>query len=189
MRYRRKKSPIKRILLLVLVLIFAFNAGDIGRFFFPIPYQTIIFREAHSEGMDPYLIAAVVKTESNSNPAAVSNKGALGLMQVMPETCRWIAEKTGINWYSTQLLMDPEYNIKIGVWYMAELHKEYNGDTVPALAAYNAGMGNVNKWLEQHQWDGKRDSIDEIPFAETRHYIRKVLFYQQIYKHLYQPTP
>ncbi|MFZ5649075.1 MAG: lytic transglycosylase domain-containing protein [Bacillota bacterium] len=174
-----------RILFLAVLVLLIINAGNIGRFFMPIPYRDTIFREAANSGIDGYLLAAMVKTESNFNPGAVSVKGARGLMQIMPETGRWVAGQRGIPNYSPELLFNPEFNVKIGALYVADLYKEYNGDTVLVLAAYNAGRGNVKKWIEENYWTGKRGSLDQIPFPETRQFIRKVLFYQQAYSYLY----
>lgn len=184
--YKRSRTNIKvrRFIILLLLLVLFFNAGDIARFFLPVPYREIIFREAAGAGIDSYLLAAIVKTESNFNSRAVSPKGARGLMQIMPETGRWVADRNGIRNFEPDLLFNPEYNIKLGARYVAELYKEYDGDTVLMLAAYNAGRGNVNKWLGQ-KWTGEKDSIDQIPFPETRQFIRKVLFYQQAYSYLY----
>lgn len=185
MRYKRKKGLLKKLLLFGLIFLLFLNAGNIARFFFPIPYRSIIFNEAIKAGTDPYLIAAVVKTESSFNPKAVSRKGALGLMQIMPETGKWVAQEANLTGYSPENLLNPEYNVMIGVWYISDLLREYDNDTVLALAAYNAGHGNVNKWLKQHKWDGNKDSLDQIPFPETRQFVRKVLFYQQLYSYLY----
>lgn len=181
-------SRITRIVITGLLVLLVINAGDIGRFIFPLPYRQMIFGEAASAGLDACLVAAIVKTESNFSPGAVSVKGARGLMQIMPETGKWVAGKKGLQGYDPDLLFNPEYNVKIGVWYVAELYREYRGDTVLVLAAYNAGHGNVERWLEQHSWTGERESIDQIPFPETRQFIRKVLFYQQVYRYLYIST-
>lgn len=187
---KRRKSGSKVTLMVILgiLLLLVFNAGNIGRFIFPIAYRQIVFREAAGAGLDSFLIAAIVKTESNFDPGAVSVKGARGLMQIMPETGKWVAGKKGLQGFDPDLLFNPEYNVKIGVWYISELYREYNGDTVLVLAAYNAGRGNVNKWLAQNNWTGDRGSIDQIPFPETRQFIRKVLFYQQAYRYLYSST-
>lgn len=187
MPYKRRKrnSWVTLIVILALLLLLLINAGDIGRFFFPIPYRQMIFREAAGAGLDSCLVAAIVKTESNYNPGAVSVKGARGLMQIMPETGKWVAGNKGLQGFDPDLLFNPEYNVKIGVWYVSELYREYHGDTILVLAAYNAGRGNVNKWLTQNNWAGDRGSIDQIPFPETRQFIRKVLFYQQAYRYLY----
>jgi len=188
--YRRKRSQgLTRIIIAGLLLLLFFNAGNIGRFIFPLPFRQVIFREAAMAGVDGTLVAAIIKTESNFDPGAVSVKGARGLMQVMPETGRWAAGKKGLPGYTPDLLFNPEYNLKIGVWYVSELYREYNGDVVLMLAAYNAGRGNVNKWLEQNSWTGDRNNIDQIPYPETRQFIRKVLFYQQTYRYLYIASP
>lgn len=168
-------------MLLILLIV---NAGSIGRFFLPIYYRQVIFQEAAAAGLDGYLLAAIIKTESNFNPRAVSPKGARGLMQIMPETGKWVAGQKGLEGYSPDLLFNPEYNLKIGAWYVSELYREYDGDTVLMLAAYNAGRGNVNKWLDQ-TWTGEQGSIDRIPYPETRQFIRKVLFYQKAYRFFY----
>lgn len=187
MAYRSRKSSYKatKVIIAGLLILVILYSGDIGRYFFPIPYRQAIFREAGVEGLDGFLVAAIVKTESNFNPGAVSVKGARGLMQVMPETGKWVAGKRGMQGFDPDLLFNPEYNLKIGAWYVTDLYREYGGETILMLAAYNAGRGNVNKWLEQNRWTGERGSIDRIPFPETRQFIRKVLFYQQVYKFLY----
>lgn len=182
---RKKKFSAVKIVLLAVIVLLVLNAGDIGRFFFPIPYRQIIFSEAAGVGIDGYLLAAVIKTESNYNPRAVSVKGARGLMQVMPETGRQVAGDIGIRNYSPDLLFNPEINIKIGAAYISDLRREYGGNTVEALAAYNAGGGNVKKWIDQGIWDGDRARVDQIPYPETRQFIRKILFYDQAYKYLY----
>lgn len=187
-RRRIGSSRIKRIVIIGLAVLLVINAGDIGRFIFPLPYRQMIFREAENAGLDACLVAAIVKTESDFSPGAVSVKGARGLMQIMPETGKWVAGKKGLQGYDPDLLFNPEYNVQIGVWYVAELFREYRGDTVLMLAAYNAGRGNVERWLEQRSWTGEHGSIDQIPFPETRQFIRKVLFYQQVYRYLYAST-
>lgn len=154
-----------------------------------MPYRQVIFKEAEVNGIDGYLIAAITKTESNFSPTAVSVKGARGLMQIMPDTGKWVAGQKGMPNYTSDLLFNPEFNINIGAYYVSDLYKEYNGDTVVVLAAYNAGRGNVKKWLEEKTWTGDRNNIDQIPFPETRQFIRKVLFYQQTYRHLYDSLP
>jgi len=187
--YKRKKRGFngRRIIIAFFLILLLFNAGNIGRFVFPIPYRQVIFKEAEVTGIDGYLLAAITKTESNFNPTAVSVKGARGLMQIMPDTGKWVAGQKGMPNYNSDLLFNPEFNISIGAYYVSDLYKEYNGDTVMVLAAYNAGRGNVKKWLEEKIWIGDRNNIDQIPFPETRQFIRKVLFYQQTYRYLYNP--
>ena len=191
MFYRRRKSRFRysKIVILGILILLALNAKDIGQFLFPISYSQVISREAKGTGLDALLVTAVVRTESGFNPIAVSAKGARGLMQIMPETGQYVAKKEGFPEFKAELLFDPEYNVKIGVAYINELYQEYRGDTVLVLAAYNAGRGNVNKWLQQQSWTGELSNIDRIPFPETRQFIRKVLFYQKIYRFLYDSTP
>lgn len=186
---KRRKFKIKRFLLVILLVLLVLNAGNIGRFFFPVPYRQDIFREAAGAGVDGCLLAAMVKTESDFNPAAVSVKGARGLMQVMPETGRWVADQKGISNYSHDLLFNPETNITIGAYYVRHLLDEYGGSTVLMLGSYNAGTGNVKKWIDQGLWKGEKAKVDQIPFPETRQFIRKVLFYQQVYSYLYDDKP
>lgn len=174
------------LILLVAILALVLNIERIGRHFYPFPYQEIVFRYAFQEDLDPFLLAAVIKTESNFRATARSHKGALGLMQVMPETGRWVAEETGEPPLLPGDLLDPETNIRLGTSYLAYLHTQFRGDPVLALAAYNAGRGNVLRWLEQARWTGELATLDEIPFPETRRYVRKVLFTQQVYRYLYR---
>ena len=113
---------------------------------------------------------------------AESETGALGLMQLMPDTARWVAQQVGHGNYTDRQLKEPETNIELGTWYLGHLLKEFNGDEVQALAAYNAGRGHVESWLNENKWNGM---VDTIPFPETRSYVKAVLQYQQKYEALY----
>lgn len=106
--------------------------------------------------MDPYFVMAVMKAESNFDEDAKSNKDARGLMQITTSTGKWIAEKQGIIDFDTNLLLEPEVNIRFGCWYLNNLHKEF-GDWDLVIAAYNAGRGRVQEWLNsaEHSDDGK----------------------------------
>lgn len=186
--FRRRLSTGKikrRMLFLLIILLLAFNFTDIVRFFCPIPYRDVIFSCARQYDVDPFLIAAIIKTESSFLPEAVSGSGACGLMQIMPETGRWIVSQMGEPSISEEKLFDPETNIKLGTWYVADLEKEFYGDSVLVLAAYNGGRGNVQYWLEQNNLSGEEDRINAIPFPETRLFVQKVLLYQRIYRYLY----
>ena len=160
------------------------NAGKIARTFYPFTYRETIFHYAGQYNLDPFLIAAVIKTESNFNPRAVSPRGARGLMQIMPETGEWAAQKLGQSKFSSDLLFDPEVNIRLGSWYLADLFKEFGGDPILVLAAYNGGSANVKQWLQQGSWN-RRENIDKIPFPETRQFIRKVIWNHRVYRYLY----
>jgi soluble lytic murein transglycosylase len=132
------------------------------------------------------LLAAVVKTESNFQSGAISPKGAIGLMQVMPDTGKWAAQKSNIGNFTTDRLFEPEYNISIGAWYLADLKREFNGELTLMLAAYNGGRGNVKKWLNDEYHNNPKQSLEKVPFPETRQFVRKVLWYRKVYGYLYE---
>lgn len=147
-------------------------------------YPTLIGQYAEEFQLDPYLVAAVIHTESGNRPDAVSSSGAVGLMQVMPETGEWIAGKLGVHDFTTQQLYDPKTNIRFGCWYLAFLKERFEGDRPLMLAAYNAGHGNVAKWLEDPEisQDGQ---LVNIPFGETERYVEKVQRAYEKYQTLY----
>ena len=145
---------------------------------YPVAYSDYIVKYAHKNGLDPFLVMAVIKQESNFVPDAASAY-AHGLMQITPDTAEWNARALGMDDYD---YIDPETNIELGCHYLAYLVRTYdNIDT--ALAAYNGGMGNVNTWLENYSSDGV--ALDYIPFSETRAYVDKVNQYWSDYKDLY----
>nr|WP_066639619.1 lytic transglycosylase domain-containing protein [Desulfolucanica intricata] len=187
-RRRKVKRSKKRgwlIIFLILLVALAYNTDRLGKYFYPFPNPELIFYYAQINQVDPYLIAAIIKTESSFNDKAVSVKGAQGLMQIMPDTAKWIAEQMGENDFDPQELQNPETNIALGSWYLANLQKEFKGETILVLAAYNGGRGNVKKWLEEKHWTGEHKTIDQIPFPETRQYVRKVLWNYKMYNYLY----
>lgn len=151
---------------------------------YPIKYETLIVEKAQAYNLDPYLILAMAKVESGFNPEAISTKDARGLMQLMPETAQWIADRRNLS-YSKELLFDPEYNIDFGCWYFASLLQEFSGDILQSLAAYNAGRGNVHRWLKEGIWSGGGETVSQIPFPETRRYLERVQGMAQIYRRLY----
>ncbi|MBO8138276.1 MAG: lytic transglycosylase domain-containing protein [Desulfotomaculum sp.] len=175
----------RSILFLLLIFILLFRVDDIGRKFYPFPYRETITHYAEANGIDPFFLAALIKTESSFDPKAKSPAGAIGLLQIMPETGYWIAEQMKIPDFNPGKLYHPETSIRMGAWYLANLKQEFKGDQALVLAAYNAGRGNVKRWLEHQHWTGETKTIDQIPFPETRNYIRKVMFNYKVYKFLY----
>ncbi|MGI6263606.1 MAG: lytic transglycosylase domain-containing protein, partial [Succiniclasticum sp.] len=123
------------------------------RFVYLWPYQQEIVTYSHKNNVDPFLTAAVIKNESGFKPGAVSRAGAIGLMQIMPDTGQWIAEQMGLKNYSLASLYQPETNIRMGCWYLSELHHEFKGNMVLLLIAYNAGRGNTKVWMKANDWD------------------------------------
>lgn len=182
-KLRKRLGPL--ILVLTGLLLLA-GSNWIGRLFYPFPYRDIIVREAAVYHLDPLLVAAVIKTESNYRPNAKSIKGARGLMQIMPDTGEWIAGQMGMKSFQVEVLDQPAVNIKFGCWYLANLFNEFKGDKVLVLAAYNGGRGNVKHWIEAKRWTGTQASLEQIPFEETRNYVDKVLKNYRIYRKLYQ---
>lgn len=168
------------------VLIYAIIfSSPVQKILYPIPHSEYVFRYAESYHIDPYLVAAVIRAESRFSHTAESGSGARGLMQIMPDTAEWAAEQLKMDFHP-EMLFDPQYNIKIGCWYLRQLQNTFHGDLTVVLASYNAGQGNVQRWLEEGVWDGKLTGLDQIPFTETRLYVQKVLTYYNRYRLLYE---
>jgi soluble lytic murein transglycosylase len=176
-RRRQKRIRVIRfaiVALVALAVLLGFSSQWLVARIYPLQYKESLFREAQTNGLDPYLIAAVVRSESHFDAAATSSEGARGLMQIMPDTGEWAAAQMKVP-FTANMLYDPDYNLRIGCWYLAHLQQEFGGDPVLALAAYNGGRGNVTKWLSDRQWTGEHQTLEQIPFPETRLYVAKVL--------------
>lgn len=146
----------------------------------PLPYAGTIRTAAARFSVDPYLVAAVVRVESGFRPDARSVRGAVGLMQLMPPTAAWIAGKTGVR----GSLTDPDVNLTLGVWYLHYLLQHYHGNLKLALAAYNSGPDRVDRWLAAGRI--RPDvAVDTIPYAETRLFVGRVLWYYRAYRVVY----
>lgn len=152
---------------------------------YPFNHREAIFRHAQANDLDPFLVAAVIRVESKFNPDATSGRGARGLMQLMPDTGRWVAEKLNVKDFRPESLYDPDANIRFGTWYLAELRRQFSGDIILALAAYNGGEGNVQRWLNNQQWTGEHSTLEQIPFKETREFVARVLTDFERYQRLY----
>jgi soluble lytic murein transglycosylase len=143
---------------------------------YPLEYEHIIRGHARTYDLDPALLAAVIYTESRFDPSARSSAGAVGLMQLLPDTAKGIALRTGGNRFVVADLLDPEINVRYGSWYLDHLRDRY-GDTRLALAAYHAGQGNVDAWLR---------SGGGIRFPETRAYLDAVTSVRRVYAKAYR---
>lgn len=173
------------IIILYIILFKIINVENIVlKNYYPIEYEEYIYKYSAEYEVDPLLILAIIKTESNFNPKSISTSGAVGLMQLMDSTAKELAEKTQMDYMVTDLY-NPEINIKLGTMYFAELNKCYD-NTYLAIAAYNAGIGNVNKWIENKKIEADGSNIESIPFKETNNYVRKVIRNYKIYKKLYE---
>ena len=155
----------------------------ISRAMYPLKYEDIILKYANEYDVDPYTIAALIKAESGFDADAHSHKDARGLMQVTGATAQWVAEELKID-YSFDMLTDPELNIRIGTWYLDHLLEMYNCDLSLALCAYNAGCGNVDKWLANPAY-ASGGKLHTIPFPETEKYLNNTLDYVEKYRKLY----
>jgi len=139
---------------------------------YPLRYSEFVRVHARRHSIDPALLAAVIYQESKFRPAAKSSSGAIGLMQLRPQTARGIAIRTHGNAFRTSDLYDPEINIRYGAWYLDNLFRKYGSERL-VLAAYNAGQGNVDRWRRNGQ---------TIQYAETKAYVSRVEDLQHIYR-------
>ena len=175
MKKKHKWNPLKFVfnMLILAAVIYAcvFVYRSINDMMYPLRYEYYISTNAQANGLDKFLVAAVIKTESNFIHDAHSGK-ARGLMQLTDETAEWIAGKMDIA-FKTDDVDIPEVNIKMGCWYLKYLIDKY-GNVDTALAAYNGGMGNVNSWLKDSRYSDDGVSLKYIPFTETRNYVDKV---------------
>lgn len=180
---RRRKFSV--FIILATVLISAVLLADSAvRTLYPLKYSELVQKYSEQYDLDPYLVFAIIKAESSFRHTAVSRKNARGLMQITEGTGKWSADSIGLKDYTADMLFDPETNINIGCWYLARLYYEF-GDTDLVLAAYNAGSGNVSRWLKNKELSPSGETLDKIPFRETEKYLKKVRNNYLIYKKLY----
>lgn len=152
---------------------------------YPRKYTTFVEHYAKEYEVDPLLIFAIIKAESNFEPEAKSKSEAKGLMQLMENTALEIAEQIEIETIEEQDLYNPQINIQIGTYYFSILLKQYHQNMGLALAAYNAGMGRVGEWIQNGVIKEDGSDLENIPYQETNMYVRKILNDYQIYKELY----
>jgi soluble lytic murein transglycosylase len=150
----------------------------------PIGYTDVIRQQAAEKHLDPALIAGVIYAETKFDPRD-SAAGAMGPMQVMPQTAQFLARRSGARTFTTSDLDTPAVNIAYGSYYLRYLLDEYHGNLILALAAYNGGESNVNRWVADARNRGQTLTVDDIPFAETRAYVARVLHARQQYRQKY----
>jgi soluble lytic murein transglycosylase len=156
----------------------------VTEFNLPLTNADVIRQQAAEKHLDPALIAGVIYAETKFD-ARPSPAGAQGLMQILPQTAEFLAHKSGATTFTVADLGTPQVNIAYGSYYLRDLLDHYNGKTVLALAAYNGGEANVDRWVEAARRDGKRMTIQAIPFPETRAYVQRVLHAQREYRNTY----
>ena len=174
---RRAVAAVAALLVVVGFVLYVFETEPrwYERVRYPLRYEQIVVGHAENYRLEPQLLAAVIYQESKFDADAVSNSGAVGLMQLLPATAQGIADRTGGSGWHERDLLDPELNIRYGSWYLRHLLDKYDDEAL-ALAAYNAGQTNVDRW---------RREGGGIRFPETRRYVERVEKLKEIYARAY----
>ncbi len=180
-------KKIIRLFVLILVVLATVHMASFGwnsflDRFLPLKYEGYIEKYSEEYNLDKYLVMAVINAESSFDHEAHSGV-ARGLMQLTEDTAKWIAGELEIKYYD-DIEENPELNIKMGCYYLSYLINQYE-NTPTALAAYNAGLGNVNKWLKNEKYSADGKKLDEIPYGETERYVRRIEFLEGFYKKVY----
>ncbi|MDZ8222678.1 transglycosylase SLT domain-containing protein [Nostoc sp. ChiVER01] len=153
---------------------------------YPFPYLREIEKWSIERKLNPLLVTALMRQESRFEPKIKSVADATGLMQVLPSTAKWIAPQIKVD-IKTINLENPNDNIMLGTWYLGHTHDQYNNNSLLAIASYNAGPGNVSKWLQTQTTQDPDEFVEQIPFDETKNYVRQVLGNYWNYLRLYNP--
>jgi soluble lytic murein transglycosylase len=151
---------------------------------YPFPFMEAIDSWAKQRQINPMLVTALIRQESRFEPKIESAVGAIGLMQVMPETADWIASKIGLQKY---VMSNPNDNLKLGTWYLDYTHHEYNDNSLFAVASYNAGPGSIADWIDRFGFRDPDQFVEQIPFSETKDYVESVFENYWNYMRLYNP--
>ncbi len=154
---------------------------------FPQPYWTELVADSGSNGLDPYLVASLIRQESEFNAGAVSGKSAYGLMQLIPSVGKSMAKKDGVKRFDTRQLLDPSVNLELGTTNFKQVLDRFGGQVEYALAAYNAGDTPVRQWLASNDYKDVPEFVESIPYSETRDYVQAILRNREMYRALY-PT-
>ena len=181
---KNKRKKLLSIIIFILIIIAIIIVGRelTMKQLYKKEYSEYVSKYSQEYGVEEELVYAIIKAESNFESDAVSNKNAQGLMQLMYSTAEEVAEKNGIE-LTEENILDPEININIGTKYISELLEKYECMEV-ALAAYNAGSGNVDKWIKDGVIKSDGSDIENIPFKETNTYVRKILRDYKIYQEI-----
>lgn len=183
MTKRKNKKLLFIIMIILLIIAITIVTRELMiRQMYKKEYSEYVIKYSQEYGVEEELIYAIIKAESNFKPDAVSNKNAQGLMQLMYATAEEVAQKNGIE-LNEENILEPEINIKIGTKYISELLEKHECMEV-ALAAYNAGSGNVDKWIKEGIIKADGSDIENIPFKETNTYVRKILRDYKIYQEI-----
>ncbi len=187
---KRNRGCIRPFIIIIFaILILYFMVGDgkekVAKMIYPIKYAEYVGKYAEEYNLDKYLVYSVIKVESNFEPDATSTVGAKGLMQLMDKTAEECNKKEGFGYNIPQDLYEPQKNIRMGCYYLRSLLNTYKNVEL-AVTAYNAGTGNVRKWLKDENLSDGDGGLTTIPYFETEQYVKKVLKaydrYTKIYK-------
>jgi soluble lytic murein transglycosylase len=152
---------------------------------FPRPFWTDLRRHASENGLDAYLVASLIRQESEFNPSVISHANAWGLMQVLPGTGKLVAKQLKIRRFNQEQLLVPPVNLQIGTRYFRAMVDQFGGQVEYALAAYNAGSDRVDAWRADGKYRDVQEFVESIPFTETREYVQAIMRNAAIYKQLY----
>lgn len=152
---------------------------------FPIPFREALEQNARLSALDPFLVAALIRQESEFNPRAVSHAKAYGLTQILPGTGRQLSRKIDLRGFRTAMLFTPDVNLRLGTFYLRLLLDQLQGQWEETLASYNAGKGRVTQWLSGTQFNEPAEFVESIPIAETRNYVQTVMRNAEVYRQLY----
>lgn len=183
----KPKNILIMIVILIMLLIGLKYLGSyVQKIVYPIRHSEYIEEYAYEYNLDPWLVVSVIWVESKFDEKAISNKDARGLMQITPETGEWISKKMKLKDFNSKQLYEPETNIKLGCWYLDNLKTQFDNELPVAIAAYNGGSGNVNKWLNDERYSDDNTTLKEIPFEETKNYVERVFKTNEKYKQIYK---
>ena len=174
------KSIVSTVVLVVVLLGSIYGAYRL----FPLRYLHEIRLASDEMDVDRYLVAALIKAESNFEIDAISRAEAKGVMQLTDDTAQFCAKKLGIDLKEGDIY-SPAVNIRLGVFYLKRMLEMFNGDEALAVAAYNAGEGRVHEWLNNPEYSTDGENLKIIPYAETERHVKKIETYKKIYKVLY----
>ncbi len=152
---------------------------------FPQPYWPVLQSDSQQQGLDPFLVASLIRQESEFNPTAISYANAWGLMQLLPRVGSALARQQRVRPYRTEFLLIPQVNLKLGTVYFRQLMDEFNGQPEYALAAYNAGDDRVKAWLANGPYGSLPEFVESIPFTQTREYVEAIMRNREMYRRLY----
>ena len=189
-KYRRKRRVLPAVLITVIIAALLGTAGWFGwgyyqRYTHPLRYESYVEKYSRENGLDKYLVYAVIKTESGFDPGAVSNVGARGLMQIMEDTFDWVKFRLGDEDARYLDMYDPETNIRFGSYFVSYCLLRYDDHLATAAAAYHNGVGAVDALLKETQYSSDGITLDHYPYPQMRQYVKKITESYQRYSEIY----